>query len=245
MTIELNKIILGNCLDVMQDIPDGSVDAVICDPPYQITACSWDSIIPLEPMWKHLKRIIKPNGAIVMTASQPFTTTLISSNMGMFKYDLVWHKTQPSGHLNAKIMPLRGHEDIIIFCNGKTTYNPEMRKGKYRFKGNKGQAKGRCYGESKSYGVYNDEYYPTSILTMGNADQRNKVHPTQKPVALFEYLIRTYTNKGDLVLDFAAGSGTTGVACRNIHRNFILIEKEQKYVDIANQRISQAQPQLF
>ena len=237
MMLPINQIITGDCIEEMSKLPDGCVDMILTDPPYGTTACKWDTIIPLEPMWEQLKRVIKPNGAIVMTASQPFTTTLIASNMKMFKYDLVWHKTHPKGHLNAKIMPMRGHEDIVVFGKGKTTYNPEMRKGKYRFKGNKGQKKGRCYGESKGYGTWNDEYYPTSIITVGNANQQNKLHPTQKPVALMEYLIKTYTNEGELVLDFTCGSGTTCVAARNTGRDWLGIELSEEYCQIARERI--------
>jgi len=234
----------GDCLEKMKEIPDGSVDMILTDPPYGTTACKWDSIIPLDAMWKQLKRIIKPNGAIVMTASQPFTSTLISSNMKMFRQSQVWDKKMPTGHLNAKKKILSRHEDIVMFSDSKFghfTYNPQKTKGKLRNKTPKRKAddyEGRVYGKVKHGGDnFNADYYPTSILELSNANQRGKVHPTQKPVALMEYLIKTYTNEGETVLDFTMGSGTTGVACVNTGRNFIGIELDEDYFHIACKRI--------
>ena len=232
----MGQIILGDCLEEMPKIPDQSVDMVICDPPYGTTACKWDSVIPLEPMWKQLKRIIKPSGAIVMTASQPFTTTLISSNMKMFKYCWVWDKISPTGHLNAKHRPMKKLEDIVVFCLGKTkTYNAQGLVWNPRVKSRRSTTPGSdCYGKHNNKIIATWQGYPTERIEFKND---NGLHPTQKPVALMEYLIKTYTNEGETVLDFAAGSGTTGVACKNLNRKYILIEKEQKYYDIIRQRL--------
>ena len=226
----------GDCLERMKEIPDGSVDAIICDPPYQITACKWDSIIPLEPMWEQLKRIIKPNGAIVMTASQPFTSVLVCSNMKMFKYDWCWKKPKGTGHLNAKKRPMRDKEDILIFCDGVPPYNPQFSVGEpYRAKS--GNAEAECYGSDKRTGENNSgTRYPKAVIEFGVVE-RGTVHPTQKPVALMEYLIKTYTNEGETVLDFTMGSGTTGVAAVNTGRRFIGIELDLDYFNIAIERI--------
>ncbi len=222
----------GDCLARMKDIPDGSVDMILADPPYGTTACKWDSVIPLEPMWKQLKRVIKPNGAIVLTASQPFTTTLISSNMKMFKYCWVFAKSLPVGHGYAKHRPMSNHEDICVFGKGKTTYNPQMTP---RDKPRKYTRKGPSLSGSSSMTSHDGlereltEKYPTSIQHFNTSVQKDKLHPTQKPVALMEYLIKTYTDEGDTVLDFSMGSGTTGVAAVNTGRRFIGIEKSLKY----------------
>ena len=230
------KLIHGDCLEKMAEIEDGSVDMVLADPPYGTTACKWDSIIPLEPMWDHLKRVIKPNGAIVMTASQPFTTTLIASNMKMFKYCWYWDKVRGSNFATVKIRPFNSVEDVIVFYRKQPTYNPQMWKGKPYT-----QKQGKV-GESKQTGLYRKEVvtisdgmrYPLSIISISKETGK---HPTQKPVALMEYLIKTYTNKGETVLDFTMGSGTTGVACRNLNRSFIGIEKDDKYFQLASDRI--------
>ena len=232
-------LILGDCLEKMRDIPDKSIDMVMTDPPYGTTVCKWDSVIPLEPMWEQLKRVIKPNGAIVMTASQPFTTTLINSNMKMFKYCWVWDKKLSTGGLLCNKRPLKRHEDVCVFYSNQSTYNPEMRKGKPRKKGS--MAQGGVYNEIPQHNAVvriSDEYYPTSILELSHAKMKGRVHPTQKPVALMEYLIKTYTNEGEVVLDFAMGSGTTGVACKNLNRKFIGIEKDEKYFSIVKERIA-------
>jgi site-specific DNA-methyltransferase (adenine-specific) len=232
----------GDCLEIMPTLADKSVDMILCDLPYGTTACKWDTIIPFEPLWRQYKRVIKNNGAIVLTASQPFTSALVMSNPGWFKYCWVWDKALPTGHLDAKRRPMRQHEDIAVFAPGRVTYNPEMRTGKFRKKGDSGQSE--CYGKFNRVVSFNDQYYPTSILRISNADQTKKEHPTQKPAALFEYLIRTYTNEGDMVLDNCAGSGTTGVACMNTGRKFILIEKDPTYCDIIRKRIDNHQPLL-
>ena len=238
----------GDCLEEMKSIPDGSVDMVLTDPPYGTTACKWDSIIPLEPMWEQLKRIIKPNGAIVMTASQPFTTTLIASNMKMFKQSLVWVKNKASGHLNAKHRHLVKHEDIVVFYSKPPTYNPQFTQGhKPSNYAKQSEKNSECYGSSKRV-VYahhgKTQRYPTTlvdILVMNNdGSNGKKAHPTQKPVALMEYLIKTYTNEGETVLDFTMGSGTCGVAALNTNRQFIGIEKDDEYFEIASNRIKEA-----
>ncbi len=233
---------LGDCLEVMKGLNAGSIDMVMADPPYGTTACKWDSIIPLEPMWEQLKKVIKPNGAIVMTASQSFTTTVIASNMKMFKYCWVWEKTSASGYLNAKKMPMRAHEDILVFYNTLPTYNPQKTKGHKRkvssAEHKKGCVKTDCYREHGLTDYDSTERYPRSVQVFSSDKQRLQVHPNQKPVALMEYLIKTYTNEGETVLDFTMGSGTTGVACKNLNRNFIGIEKDEKYFEIAKQRIN-------
>jgi len=230
----------------MGDIPDGSVDMVMADPPYGTTACKWDSIIPLEPMWEQLKRIIKKNGAIVLNASQPFTTTLISSNMKNFKYCWVWNKKQGGHPLNAKRQPLRITEDVVVF--NVMSYFPQMRKGKMRKKGGIKKQPETTGTVRLDYSSYNDMYYPVSLIEMPNCgNKKTLIHPTQKPVALMEYLIKTYTNEGETVLDFCMGSGTTGVACLNLNRRFIGMEKDPDYFKIASDRIknTQVQPELF
>jgi len=238
------KLINGDCLEAMIDIPSSSIDLVLTDPPYGTTACKWDSIIPLEPMWEQLKRVIKPNGVIVMTASQPFTTTLISSNIKMFKYDLVYEKSHATGHLNANRMPMRKHESVIVFYNKQPTYNPqkELKDLKNIRPEKRVATETDCYGDFNPNSKRTDLKtlaFPTSIKLFNNSTTGGDrgLHPTQKPVALMEYLIKTYTNEGEKVLDFAMGSGTTGVACRNLNRNFIGIELEQEYFNIAKKRM--------
>lgn len=229
----------GDCLERMKEIPDGSVDAVICDPPYQITACKWDSIIPLEPMWEQLKRIIKTNGAIVMTASQPFTTTLISSNMKMFRYCWVWEKSRFANQMLAKRQPLKIHEDVVVFYSKQCTYIPQG-----LIEVNKTTKQGSRVSDNNGGGTRATTYlqthtnYPRTIQKFKSAS--NTEHSTQKPVALMEYLIRTYTNEGETVLDFTMGSGTTGVACANTGRSFIGIELDDHYFDVATKRIDEA-----
>ena len=233
------ELMQGDCLEVMKEIPDGSVDMVLTDPPYGTAACKWDTVIDLPLMWEHLKRVIKPNGAIVMTASQPFTSALIMSNPKMFKYCWVWDKKKGGNIMSLKWQPYKTHEDIVIFCKSAVNYHPiktpqKLRTGKTY---SSGEANGiKNYGDSR---LYNDKH-PKSILEISNANQKGKVHPTQKPVALMEYLISTYTNEGETVLDFTMGSGTTGVAAKNLGRKFIGIELDQGYFDIAVKRIGEA-----
>lgn len=229
-------LILGDCLEVMAKAR-GPVDMVLCDPPYGTTACKWDSVIPLDLMWVELKRIIKPNGAIVLHAQQPFTSVLVMSNLNDYRHQWVWNKNNSAGFATAKLRPFAICEDILVFCKKKVNYYPIMTKGKMRKKGG--------YSSSDNYGIkptvsVNDLYYPKNLLEISNANQVGKVHPTQKPVALMEYLIKTYTNEGETVLDFTMGSGTTGVACVNTGRKFIGIEKDENYFNIAVERIKKA-----
>ena len=239
---------LGDCLEVMKDIPDGSVDMVLADPPYGTTQCKWDSVIPFEPMWAQLRRVTKKNGAIVMTASQPFTSALVMSNAKMFKYDWTWRKPKGTGHLNAKKMPMRDKEDILVFYFKPCTYNPQFSAGT-PYKNKAGDPSGAT-SMTNSYGNYtnfrNDnegKRYPKQVLEFPVVE-RGTLHPTQKPVALMEYLIKTYTNEGETVLDFTMGSGTTGVAAKSLNRKFIGIELDEDYFNIAKDRIDAVTPRL-
>ena len=232
------NLMQGDCLERMKEIPSGSVDMILTDPPYGTTACKWDSIIPLEPMWEQLKRVIKPNGAIVLHGSQPFTSALISSNLKDYKYDWIWKKNSPSGSLNANRQPLRLHENISVFYKKQCLYIPQKTKGKMQKKG--GCVGGGAYGSTKSKTYTNDLYYPLSIQEFKKVNGKDKEHTTQKPVSLMEYLIRTYTNEGETVLDFTMGSGTTGVAAKNLNRDFIGIEMDETYFNIAKERIENA-----
>lgn len=241
MTVQL---FCGDCLEIMPTIAEKSVDAVICDPPYGTTSCAWDSAIPLEPMWEQLKRIIKPSGAIVLFGSQPFTSALVMSNIKMFRYCWVWDKALSTGFLNAKKMPLRQTEDICIFYRSLPTFKPQMiMRGKIRCKNTSHGRDSDVYRKGLiSIPKFNNIYYPTTLLRISNASRGgDKIHPTQKPVALMEYLIKTYTNEDETVLDFTAGSGTTGVACVNTNRSFIGIEKDPQYFEIAKERIAEAE----
>jgi site-specific DNA-methyltransferase (adenine-specific) len=244
--LQTNQIYLGDCLDVMKFIPDKSIDLILADLPYGTTACKWDTIIPFKPLWEQYKRIIKDNGAIVLTASQPFTSALVMSNPDMFKYEWIWDKLKPTGMLNASHQPLRRHENILVFCDGKTIYNPQKisnpkgteKRSLYKYqRENEG---GDTVGEIKQGGVSEnyeaDKLLPVSIQQFSKDNK--PLHPTQKPVALFEYLIKTYTNENDLVLDNTMGSGTTCLAARNLNRQFIGIEKEEKYFNIAKERLN-------
>tara|TARA_R110002110_G_scaffold250415_1_gene466528 strand:+ start:655 stop:1374 length:720 start_codon:yes stop_codon:yes gene_type:complete len=237
------NLMLGDCLEKMKEIESGSVDMILTDPPYGTTACKWDAIIPLEPMWEQLRRIIKPNGAIVITASQPFTTTLIASNLKMFRYCWVWEKTRASNPYLAKKQPLRAHEDIVIFGINSPSYYPQKTDGPEYVISKK--AGGRVAGDKKTN---NTEYkgkkqggrYPRTVQKISNSSKEVGLHPTQKPAALMEYLIKTYTNEGETVLDFTMGSGTTGVAAKNLNRDFIGIELDENYFKIAEKRIGEA-----
>jgi len=236
------SLMQGDCLEVMKGIPDGSVDMVLTDPPYGTTACKWDSVIPFDLMWGQLKRVTKRNGAIVMTASQPFTSALIMSNVKMFKYCWMWEKNLKTGNLNARRMPMGGHEDIVVFCKGLATYNPQKRvRTTERKSGNKNNSKTSVYGKQKENYVdrQSDLISPDTVIKGIKCvhNSSGKLHPTQKPVALMEYLIKTYTNEGEAVLDFTMGSGTTGVAARKLNRKFIGIELDEMYFNIAKDRI--------
>ena len=238
MKTKMTELIQGDCLTEMQKIESCSVDAIITDPPYGTTACKWDSVIPFDLMWEQLNRIIKPNGAIVLFGSEPFSSALRMSNIKNYKYDWIWDKRMKVGMLNCKRMPLRQHEDILVF-NAKNVYNPQMTKGKFRNKKIQPSKDFQTYGQLKNpIDNFNDDYYPSSIIEFSNAKQKGKVHPTQKPVALMEYLIKTYTNEGETVLDFTMGSGSTGVAAKNLNRSFIGIEQDPNYFKIAEERIN-------
>ena len=242
--IELMK---GDCLEMMKSIPDGSVDLILTDPPYATTKNKWDSVIPFEPMWDHLKRIIKPNGVIVLFAQTPFDKILGASNIDMLKYEWVWFKNRPTGHLNSKFAPLKSHENILVFTEGSTsfvkntknssTYNPQglvaCLKVNKRTRGNGN------YDEvnNKLENVALFENYPKSVL---NFKVEVGLHPTQKPVALLEYLIKTYTQENETVLDFTAGSMSTAIACINTNRNGIMIEKDEQYFKVGSDRVAQA-----
>lgn len=227
----------------MKNIPDGSIDMVLCDLPYgQTSRNKWDVVIPFESLWKQYRRVVKGNGAIVLFANGMFTAELMSSNKSMWRYNLIWEKTQPTGFLNAKKMPLRSHEDICVFYRGMPTYNPQKSTGHKR-KVSKAEHKTNCknttdYGEHGLTTYDSTERYPRSVLKFAKDSQKSALHPTQKPVALLEYLIRTYTNPGETVLDNCMGSGSVGVACLNTGREFIGIELDRHYFGIANERIS-------
>lgn len=228
----------GDCLTIMPTLPDRSIGAVVCDPPYGTTACAWDSPIPLAPMWAELKRLVRKGGMIVLFGQEPFSSLLRVSNFDWYKYDWVWDKHMPTGYLNAKRQPLRQHELISVFCDEAGTYTPIMRRGVLRTKGGMRRSSS-VWGKHHSTAQVSDEYYPTSIISISNATRLDKLHPTQKPVALMEYLIATHTTPDDTVLDFAIGSGTTLRAAKNLGRAAIGIEKEERYCEIASRRLSQ------
>lgn len=243
------KLINGDCLEEMKKIPDGSIDLVLTDPPYGTTACKWDSIIPFEPMWKQLNRIIKPNGAIVLFGSEPFSSALRMSNIKNYKYDWVWDKKKAGNFAQSGFMPMKINECISIFVNrGKPIYNPQKIKnpnGKLKVRnGARNRLDRKDAGGMGGVVKYSDNYeadklLPTTIIKISKDNYgKNIFHPTQKPVALMEYLIKTYTNEGETVLDFTMGSGTTGVACVNLNRDFIGIELDPTYFKIAEERIS-------
>lgn len=234
-----NSVLLGDCLELMKNIPDKRIDMIFCDLPYGTTQNKWDSVIDFQKLWGEYERIIKDNGAIVLTSQGVFTAKLILSNEKLFKYKLVWEKSKSTNFLNAKKQPLRKHEDICVFYKNQPIYNPQMTEGIPYDKGVRKDQYTGSYGEFKPIRVKSSgERYPTDIVYFKTAESEGKVyHPTQKPVALIEYLIKTYTNEGDIVLDNCAGSGTTGVACINLNRKYILMEKEEKYYDMINKRI--------
>jgi site-specific DNA-methyltransferase (adenine-specific) len=231
------QLFKGDCLEVMKTIEDNSVDAIITDPPYGTTACKWDSVIDFDLMWKQLNRIIKQNGAIVLFGSEPFSSALRMSNIKNYRYDWVWDKVKGGNFAILKYQPYKTHELISVFSNKTHNYYPIKTPQKER--------KGKVYSSSNSAPLkYNDgkertykDKHPKSILTISNANQKGKQHPTQKPVELMEYLIKTYTNENETVLDFTMGSGSTGVACKNLNRNFIGIEMDDNYFNIAKERI--------
>ena len=234
----------GDCLTLMKDIDTNSVDMLLVDLPYGTTQCKWDSIISLKDLWIEYNRIIKDNGAILFHCGQHFTSNLIMSNVKNFKYEWVWEKSKASNYLNAKKQPLRAHESIAVFYRKPPTYNPQMTQGEAY---NKGTAKRETevYGSQRAVEVKSDgERYPRTVQYFVTAEKEGKLHPTQKPIALTEYFVKTFSNPGDVILDNTMGSGTTGVACVNLDREFIGIEKDKEYFDIAVERISEAEDHI-
>ena len=248
--IQPNSLIHADCLDAMKYIESKSIDMILCDLPYGTTACKWDVVIPFEPLWEQYKRVIKDDGGIILTASQPFTSLLVMSNTSMFKYEWIWCKNQGSNFATVKYQPMKEHESVLVFGKGKVKYNPIMQQRsksaqerlKYsltEYKGDKRDVMGGLQDNGKNMNYNKDERNPSSYQFF-NVVPRHKgtLHPTQKPVALLEYLIKTYTLEGETVLDNCMGSGSTGVACKNLNRNFIGIELDQTYFDIATKRIN-------
>jgi DNA modification methylase len=234
-------LLQGDCLERMVEIPDGSVDMVLCDLPYGTTDCKWDTVIPFEPLWAAYKRVCKPNAAIVLTACQPFTSALVMSNPKWFRYDWIWQKPKGTGFLNAKKQPMRDKEDVLVFYANQCAYNPQFAEGQ-SYKAKRGR-NSECYNTAGTSSSDNHGLrYPKQILMFGVVE-RGTLHPTQKPVALMEYLIKTYTNPGEVVLDNTMGSGTTGVAAANTGRAFIGIERDAKFFEIASKRIADATSQ--
>lgn len=239
-------LLQGNCLNILPTL-DTKVDMVLCDLPYGTTQCSWDSVIPLSVMWAALKPMLRENTPVCLFGTEPFSSALRTSNIKNFKYDWIWYKPKGLGFLNAKKQPMRNHEVVSVFYEKPPLYNPQMTTGhprKISVRRVHLQA-GEIYGHTNQDNHYDStERYPQSVIEFSSDTQNSNLHPTQKPVALCEYLIRTYTNEGDTVLDFTMGSGTTGVACRNTGRKFIGIELDEKYFKIAQQRIEAANDNL-
>ena len=232
----------GDCLEIMKQIKDKSIDMILCDLPYGTTKCKWDVVIPFDKLWEQYNRIIKDNGAIALFGSEPFSSKLRISNLRMYKYDWIWKKTKAQGFLNSKKMPLKDYENICVFYKRLPVYNPQGiiygnfqndRKSKYI----KGED---IYGKEKEFGISHMSNFPKQIIEFSNPSGKGQLHPTQKPIELLEYLIKTYTNENDLVLDNCMGSGSTGVACKNLNRNFIGIEMNENYFNIAKERIDKA-----
>ena len=251
------NLIKGDCLVEMQNIADKSIDCIICDLPYGTTACKWDTIIPFEPLWAQYKRIIKDNGAIVLFGQEPFSSYLRTSNISMYRYDFIWDKVSTTNFANAKRMPLSCNECISVFYKSLPTYNPIMTEAKSdrirsmsKSKDNTSETNKQASGKTRMYSENydNTKRFPRKIIEISckiaECNSLNRVHPTQKPEALIEYLIKTYTNEGDTVLDNTMGSGTTGVACKQLNRSFVGIEMDDKYFDIASKRIANAHPHV-
>lgn len=231
---------LGDCLELMPLIADESIDMILCDLPYGTTACKWDTIIPFDKLWEQYERIIKPNGAIVLTASQPFTSALVMSNTSLFKYEWIWEKPKATGHALSKVQPMKAHENILVFGKGKINYYPQFENGE-PYKGRNKPKYKESDEFSTGYGNRNNNdgfRFPRSVQFFRNTQYVNEqIHPTQKPTTLWEYLIKTYTNEGDLILDNCAGSGTTAIACLNTNRKYIVMEQEKEYYNKGLKRI--------
>ena len=241
--MERNKIYLGDCLELIpKHIEDKSIDMIFCDLPYGTTQNKWDSVIDLDKLWTGYKRVIKDNGAIVLFAAQPFTSALIMSNPKMFKYDWIWQKPKGTGHLNAKKQPMRDKEDVLVFYKKQCTYNPQMTEGApYKDKAGKDHTKSTSmtgsYGSYTNYREVNKGVrYPKQVQQFGVVE-RGTLHPTEKPLEIVEYMIKTYTNEGDLILDNTCGSGTTGRGAKNLNRDYIMMEMDKEYYEIANKRL--------
>jgi site-specific DNA-methyltransferase (adenine-specific) len=233
------EILLGDCLELMKDIPNGSIDMILCDLPYGTTKNKWDEVISFNDLWNNYKRVIKENGAIVLFGSQPFTTDLINSNRKDFRYEIIWDKKMVTGFATCKVQPMKCHENIIVFYSKKPTYNPQLRAVKKPFGKILDGVKSENYGDLVNNGK-RGVGYPKTIIEFSKPNNLSKdgnLHPTQKPIGLIEWLVKTYTNENDLVLDNCAGSGTTSIACLNTNRQFIVMEKEQKYYDIILNRV--------
>jgi len=238
-----STLVNADCMDILPLIPDKSVQLILADLPYGTTQCKWDSVLPLNKLWAEYKRIVKPNGAIILTCQQPFTSILVCNDLNMFKYSLVWDKITKTNHLNAKKQPLRRTEDIVVFYEKQCTYNPqgliEGNFNNYRpnhFKYKKGE---KVYGEQKEHSNTSSfTNYPDNVVCFSNGNHKSQ-HPTQKPLELMKYLINTYSNENDMVLDNTMGSGTTNLACIKLNRKSIGIEKEKQYYDVAVRRASQ------
>lgn len=238
--INKDYILCGSCLELMKDIPDKSVDMILCDLPFGTTRNKWDSVIPLSDLWMQYHRIIKDNGAIVLFSQMPFTAELVKSNIKYFRYEWIWQKSQGTGHLNAKKMPLKAHENILVFYKKLPTYNPQWAHGKPYKCASGTHSKNYGKQENCTITISDGRRYPTDIVKIGRTETDRHLHPTQKPVALLEYLIKTYTNEGETVLDNCMGSGSTCVAAINTNRHYIGFELDEKYFDIADKRIKEA-----
>ena len=245
--MQINNIYNGDCLELMKEIPIGSIDMILCDLPYGTTACKWDTIIPFEPLWAQYKRIIKDNGAIVLFGSQPFTSALVMSNPKWFKYEWIWEKDKCSNFMLAKVNPLKAHENIVVFGKGKVNYYPQKTEGhkKANFT-NANQLKQSELYTIKPIGKHgHTDRYPRSVQKVNTHNSAwGQLHPTQKPIALFEYLVNTYTNEGETVLDNCSGSGTTAIACINTNRNYICMEKDYEYYNKSIESILKHSNQL-
>lgn len=237
----------GDAIDLLKRFPMGAIDAVICDPPYGTTRNPWDAVIPIDDMWRELRRIVKPRGAMVFTSMQPFTSALVMSNVECFRHEWVWHKNKATGHLNAKKAPMRAHENVLVFCDAQPTFNPQMTSGHAPVNKHYTRHNGSNYGAGvPSSGGGSTCRYPRTVQEFAviNNDNPLKAHATQKPIPLMEYLVRTYSNIDDVVLDFAMGSGTTGIACLLAGRRFIGIDIDAEMVAIANSRLAQQEKEL-
>lgn len=238
----MTNLMLGDCLVRMKEIPDGSVDMILTDPPYGTTKCKWDSVIPLELMWEQIRRIVKPSGAILLMAQTPFDKVLGASNLKMLRYEWIWEKPTATGHLNANKMPMKAHENILVFYSKLPKYMPQKTTGHSPVNNyTKRHGDGECYGNTVEVsGGGNTDRHPRSVQVFKSDKQLTKLHPTQKPLALMEYFINTYSNKGETVLDFSMGSGTTGLAAKKLKRSFIGIELDENYFKTAKERINNA-----